>query len=177
MKKSFSVFVLLTTLVITNGFSQKKGESIELFDKELSNFDLWNGVPHTTVKGLPEGTYQSDKVTQGTPLGLNNDLKNVFTTFEEDGETIIKITGEVYGCLTTKAVYENYHLSVMFKWGEKKWAPRLEDRRDSGILYHCYGEHGRFCVYSDESEPPIPVQSGPLVEVFFLDDLNVIQRY
>jgi 5-methylcytosine-specific restriction endonuclease McrBC GTP-binding regulatory subunit McrB len=32
-------------------------------------------------------------------------------------------------------------------------------------------------VYSDESEPPIPVQSGPLVEVFFLDDLNVIQRY
>jgi hypothetical protein len=32
-------------------------------------------------------------------------------------------------------------------------------------------------VYSDESEPPIPVQSGPLGEVFFLDDLNVIQRY
>lgn len=32
----------------------------------------------------------------------------------------------------------------MFKWGERKWAPRLSAKRDSGILYHCYGKHGRF---------------------------------
>ena len=32
----------------------------------------------------------------------------------------------------------------MFKWGDQKWAPRLKALRDSGILYHCYGGHGRF---------------------------------
>ena len=30
------------------------------------------------------------------------------------------------------------------RWGEKKWPPRLERRRDSGVLYHCYGDHGSF---------------------------------
>jgi len=63
---------------------------------------------------------------------------------EEDGEPVLKITGEIYGGLTTLEEYENYHLSVHFKWGDKKWEPRLKVKRDSGILYHCYGEHGSF---------------------------------
>ncbi|MDP4878460.1 MAG: DUF1080 domain-containing protein, partial [Opitutales bacterium] len=33
---------------------------------------------------------------------------------------------------------------VQVKWGDKKWEPRLNDLRDSGILYHCHGEHGAF---------------------------------
>ncbi|TYA75020.1 DUF1080 domain-containing protein [Seonamhaeicola marinus] len=124
-----------------NTYAQK---SFKLFDETLSHFEKWNGVPHTTIQGLPEGTYQSDNVHAGTPLGLNNDIKNVFTMITEDGELVLKITGEIYGGLTTKASYENYHLSVYFKWGDKKWPPRLNVKRDSGILYHCYGDHGRF---------------------------------
>ncbi|TGV00477.1 3-keto-disaccharide hydrolase [Flavivirga rizhaonensis] len=144
MKKTY--FYALTLLLLFPSFisAQKKGKTIKLFDTNLSHFEKWNGVPHTTVEGLPIGTYQSDNVHNGTPLGLNNDIKNVFSVITENGEPVLKITGEIYGGLTTKSSYGNYHLSVMFKWGDKKWAPRLKALRDSGILYHCYGEHGRF---------------------------------
>jgi len=58
---------------------------------------------------------------------------------------VLCITGEIYGGLTTLQESENYHLSaVQFKWGEKKWAPRENDKRDSGLLVHCVGEHGAF---------------------------------
>ncbi|GAA4233580.1 DUF1080 domain-containing protein [Postechiella marina] len=144
MKKPLFSTLVLSLLCISLSFAQKKGKTITLFDSELSNFEKWIGVPHETVEGLPAGTYQSANVHAGTPLGLNNDIKNVFSTIEENGEVVLKITGEIYGGLTTKASYQNYHLSVYFKWGEKKWAPRLNILRDNGILYHAYGAHGRF---------------------------------
>ncbi|MEP1487443.1 MAG: DUF1080 domain-containing protein [Algibacter sp.] len=144
MKKTH-VHVLTLLLLVTSALNaQKKGKTIELLDADLSHFEKWIGIPHTTVKGLAEGTFQTDKVTKGTPLGLNNDLKNVFTTTTEDGETILNISGEIYGCISTKESYSNYHLSVMFKWGDKKWEPRLDALRDTGILYHAHGEHGSF---------------------------------
>lgn len=139
---SHKLLIFTALLLSLNTYAQKK--TVKLFNTSLSHFEKWNGVPHTTVKGLPEGTYQSNNVHAGTPLGLNNDLKNVFSVITKNGKPILKITGEIYGALTTKASYKNYHLSVMFKWGDKKWAPRLDVIKDSGILYHCYGEHGRF---------------------------------
>lgn len=131
-------FLLLSSLTIT----AQEWES--LLDSELSQFEIWMGVPHATVEGLPEGTYQSDNVHKGTPMGLNADIKNVFQMIELDGEPVLHISGEIYGGLTTLKEYENYHLSVQMKWGDKKWEPRLEALRDNGILYHCYGEHGAF---------------------------------
>lgn len=137
-------FAFLITFFSLHSFAQNNSKSIDLLDVELSHFDIWIGIPHSSVKDLPEGTYQADNVYKGEPLGLNNDIKNVFTVFVENNEPVLKITGEIYGCLTTKEEFENYHLSTMFKWGDKKWEPRLDELRDSGILYHCYGEHGRF---------------------------------
>lgn len=113
-------------------------------DKDLSKFEKWIGVPHSTVEGLPEGTYQSDNVMKGEPLGLQPTLKDIFTVIEQDGESVLRVSGEIYAGLTTLDEYENYHLSADFKWGDKKWEPRLDLKRDSGILYHCYGPHGRF---------------------------------
>ena len=121
-----------------------QGKWEHLLDMELSNFEVWMGIPHETVEDLPEGTYQSNNVHKGTPMGLDADVKNVFSVVEEDGELILKVTGEIYGGLTTLEEFENYHMSIQVRWGEKKWAPRLNALRDSGILYHCYGEHGSF---------------------------------
>lgn len=115
-----------------------------LLDAKLSQWETFIGVPHTTVTGLPEGTYQSDNVNKGTPMGLGNDPKKIFTTYQKDGETILHVTGEIYGAITTFEEFENYHLSMKMRWGDKKWEPRLEQKRDSGILYHCTGEHGAF---------------------------------
>ncbi|MFY0713513.1 DUF1080 domain-containing protein [Seonamhaeicola sp. NFXS20] len=138
------IIILLFAINGITSYSQKLNKPIELFDKELSHFDIWLSIPHSTVTGLPEGTYQSDKMNSGAPIGLNNNLKNVFSIIEENGEPVLKITGEIFGCISSKESFKNYHLSVLFKWGDKKWEPRLDKKRDSGILYHCYGEHGRF---------------------------------
>lgn len=63
------------------------------------------------------------------------DPKGVFKV--EDG--VIHISGEEFGCLVTGAEYENYRLVVEFKWGERRWPPRENAKRDSGILVHCVG--------------------------------------
>lgn len=145
MKKIIFAFTLLLFLFNCKSQQiQKNNKSTVLLDTSLSNFEIWTGVAHSSVKNLPEGTYQSDNVRAGTPIGLNNDIKNVFSVINENGTSVLKITGEIYGGLTTKAIYSNYYFSAMFKWGEKKWAPRLDTKRDTGILYHCYGNHGRF---------------------------------
>lgn len=70
--------------------------------------------------------------------GKNQDAKKVFTV--ADG--MIRVSGEVYGCFTTEKEYDNYHLVVEFKWGEKTFPPREKATRDSGILLHCVGEDG-----------------------------------
>lgn len=112
-------------------------EKTILLDKELSRFEIWLGRPELSVEGLP--------ITENpkAPIGLSN-IKNIFSVIEEGGEPVLKITGEIFGGLTTKQSFSNYYFSTKFKWGDKKWEPRLELKRDSGILYHCYGEHGAF---------------------------------
>jgi hypothetical protein len=68
----------------------------------------------------------------------HDDPSKVFTV--RDG--MIAISGEEFGGLTTKDEYQNYHLIAEWKWGERTWAPRKQNTRDSGILLHCVGEDG-----------------------------------
>jgi hypothetical protein len=63
------------------------------------------------------------------------DPKGVFKV--EDG--VIHISGQEFGCLTTDKEFENYRVKLEFKWGKKKWPPRENAVRDSGILLHCVG--------------------------------------
>jgi hypothetical protein len=70
--------------------------------------------------------------------GKNNDPDKVFTV--NDG--MIRVSGQVFGAFITEKEYENYHLIVEFKWGEKTWPPREKAARDSGILLHCVGADG-----------------------------------
>jgi hypothetical protein len=72
--------------------------------------------------------------------GKNNDPRKVFTV--EDG--MIHISGEEWGCITTEKEYENYTLTVEFKWGEKTWAPRADRARDCGVLIHSRGADGGY---------------------------------
>jgi len=77
MKKTL---VLSVIALVSMAKIQAQSTTINLLDANLTNFNTYIGVPHTTVVGLPEDTYQSDNVRKGTPLGLNNDPKNIFTT-------------------------------------------------------------------------------------------------
>lgn len=133
---------LVALIGLAHGQSSK--ETIDLLDDDLSHWNIWMGIPHKTtrVPGFPQS--KSEDCTKGTPLGFNNDPLRVFSVIREKGQPVLKITGQIFGGLTTKKEFENYHLTLQFKWGEEKWEPRLQKRRDSGLLLHCVGPHGAF---------------------------------
>jgi Domain of Unknown Function (DUF1080) len=79
------------------------------------------------------------------PIGSDRDPLKVFTVVSNvDGRPAIRISGEVFGELRTKATFKDYHLRLQFKWGEKKWPPRAgpQTARDSGLLYHVHADPG-----------------------------------
>ena len=102
-----------------------------------------SACPHKSVH-VPGGpSSDSEDGISGQPVGLGDPL-NIFSVRMTNGEPVLHITGEVYGGLTTIEEFESYHLSLQFRWGEKKWPPRLNKKRDSGLLFHCVGKHGAF---------------------------------
>jgi hypothetical protein len=130
-----------------------------MLDPQLSQWEKWLGPVHRDfeVPGYVRGkTAKEDPV-----LGLNNDPLKVFTTRQEDGETVLHITGQVFGALTTLASYENFHLKTEQRWGEKRWVPRADKIRDNGILIFCVGEHGAQGKYWMRSQE-LQVQEGDI---------------
>ncbi|MEM8528762.1 MAG: DUF1080 domain-containing protein [Bacteroidota bacterium] len=124
----------------------------ELIDADLSQWDNYLGFQHQPgYDGTPPKNEQGELIA---PIGLNNPDYHVFTTFQEENHTIIRNSGEYYGCLITKKEYENYHFQLKYKWGDKKWAYRKDLLKDSGILYHSIGpmavEYWRAWMLSQE---------------------------
>lgn len=134
---------------------------VDLLDKDLTHWDVWTAVPHASIKTLPDG------YIKGSAIGLSDPYGVYSTERDTDGNLIMRVSGEVYGGLTSKTVYENYHLSLEFKWGEKKWAPRLDKKRDSGILYHATGEHGEMWKVWKKSVE-LQIMEGDMGDLFLL---------
>ena len=76
-------------------------------------------------------------------MGLSDPL-NIFSIGERNGEPVMNISGEGYAGLSSQEDFRDYHLSLEYKWGEKKYPPRENQKRDSGVLVHCTGDHGAF---------------------------------
>jgi hypothetical protein len=93
-----------------------------LFNSE--NLDGWETYIGTPLTGF------EDNHAQATP-------DKVFQVVDVDGEKLIHISGEVNGSLATVDTFANYHLELVFKWGEQVYTSR-----NSGLLYHSFGEFG-----------------------------------
>jgi hypothetical protein len=94
---------------------------VPLFNgKDLSGWETSLGVP----------------VGGKDPVGVGRDPDGVFSVVRVDGGPAIRISGDGLGGLTTLKEYGNYHLRLEFKWGEKRFPPRQNEPRDSGLLYH-----------------------------------------
>jgi hypothetical protein len=109
-----------------------------LLDKDLSKFDVYLSYPGTVIGSVVAGTAPKDL----RPVGLNRDEKHVFSTIEQDGHLVLRISGEIYGAAATKQEFDNFHFRAKLKWGERKWEPRLTEPKDSGVLYYSVGEFG-----------------------------------
>lgn len=128
MKSSFvaCAVIVFTLFVFLPGFGQalpsptnwQRGTLIPLFSGK--NLDAW----YTFIQGR----------------GRNQDPLKVFRV--EDG--LLHISGEEWGCITTKNPYDNFILKVNFRWTGATYGNRKTKARDSGILIHSQGEDGGY---------------------------------
>lgn len=129
----FNKTLVAVVLGCAAAFSCQKKERppITLFNgKELSGWDTYLGPAFDTLTG---------KFDSLSAKGLNNDPDKVFSVVDQDGEPALRISGNGFGGIATKDEFENYHLTLQFKWGSQKFHNRKDKARDSGILYHAVG--------------------------------------
>ena len=121
MRKISRVFLLLLLTVSLFSCQEQPGWQSLFNGQNLDNWDKYIGTP---LKG------KDSLFKLATP-------ENVFTVVDVNGEKLIRIAGTVNGSLATKASYENYHLKLVFRWGDSVYATR-----NSGLLYHSFGDFG-----------------------------------
>lgn len=125
------VFIFSVLFILVTCSPPAKENWEVLFDgSSLDGWDSYLGAPR-----------MKDDTTVYQPIGLNTDT-SVFKIVNLDGESVLRVSGEIWGGISTKREFENYHLQLQFKWGTLRWYPKENDRRDSGLLYHGVGEHG-----------------------------------
>ncbi len=91
------------------------GEPIALFDgKDMSQ---WNTYLRDHGDKDPNGTFT---VTDG----------------------LLRISGQDWGGLSTKAEFSNYKVEVEYTWGGKVWPGRDKNARDCGLIMHATGKEG-----------------------------------
>ena len=134
------IIIVLTAFVLCS--SKKEAPNwTNLLDKDLSRWDNYLSFRHQIGYNGQEPKDDNGNIIP--PIGLNKPGYDVFSVVEENNEPVLKISGEIYGCVVTKEEYSNFHLSLKIKWGEKKWDPRKKLLKDSGILYYSIGPFGK----------------------------------
>jgi len=142
MKKFVCVllFAVATVCVVAQTNTTEKNSWVSLLDKDLSKWETYLSYRHKDgYNGKVPVNEQGDTVL---PVGYNKNVSNVFSMLEENGQPVLKVSGEIYGCVFTKEAYENYHLKLKVKWGNKKWEPRKDKLLDAGVIYHSQGPAG-----------------------------------
>lgn len=119
MKKLTFLFITLSTIMF---FTSCEKPWQPLFNGE--NLDNWDKHLGTPLTGYED-------------LALTATPENVFSVVEENGEKLIRISGVVNGSLATRDTFQNYHLQLVFKWGDK-----IFSSQNSGLLYHSFGDFG-----------------------------------
>ena len=134
MKKPASIIAILAALALLCAASPSKNSG---------------SIPEAVQNHPERGTFTAlDKNSKPTPLYNGRDLEGWYTFHHtygknDDRENSIKsengmlhFCGQDMGYLCTEKSFGNYYFKAVFRWGEKKFPPRLDRARDSGILYH-----------------------------------------
>ncbi len=161
-------FAVIIAVYLLSGFTAtaQKGWTQLFNGKDLTGWDTWLRPPD--MVGYVDSTHSES-------IGLNKDPLHIFTI----NNGILRITGEVWGAITSKKSYSNYHLRFETKWGDLKYYPKDTALRDAGLLFHCTGpldfafkawmksvefqiEESNIGDYYDVSggKPEIPVSEG-----------------
>jgi hypothetical protein len=117
MKLSITFPVSCLLLIAFTSF-HSKNTPIKLLDKNLSQWEMYQSYRHNEMYNgqIPKDANGKDI----QPIGYNKNEGNVFSVKEENGNPVLRISGEIYGCLFTKQEFENYDLKLKVKWGVLK---------------------------------------------------------
>lgn len=111
------------------------GMAYALFNgQDLNDWDGWLGYED------PSLTY-ADSGKQ--PIGLWG-KGSAFQVVRHDGQPALRIDGRIWGALVHRKEIGNYHLSLEYKFTGKRYAPRLDQPENNGLLYHSGGPLGAF---------------------------------
>jgi len=121
MKNLFKLSFLLISILFFASCETEKPWQPVFNGENLDNWDKYLGTPLAGFDSLAEAAT----------------VDKVFSIVETDGEKLIHISGEVNGSLATQDTFTNFHLMLVFKWGEQVYTSR-----NSGLLYHSFGEFG-----------------------------------
>ena len=88
------------------------------------NFDGWTAA------------YASKPVDARPPSALFTVENNMIHTYASDAAG----TELSFAILETDKGYQDYRISLEYKWGQKKFGPRLNLLRDAGLLYHKHAD-------------------------------------
>lgn len=131
--KKINIIICVLLLFSFKALPQEKEKWVKLFNgKDFSGWDTYLG---------PELDSSGNRISK-IPVGLNKDPMKVFTVIEQNGENVIRISGENWGGISTQKEFMNYHLQLQFKWGQQTWGKKIGLKKDSGLLYHAVGEQG-----------------------------------
>ena len=142
MRTSFPLLVVSLCLLFPGRLTAQTADDWRPLcnGRDLDGWETGLGPPRTTIPGLDLPIDAKGRYTK--PIGRNVDPTGVYSVGEEDGAPAIRISGQIFGALTSLEGFENYHLRLQVKWGTRKWPPREDRPRDSGLLYHCTGAQG-----------------------------------
>ena len=115
-----SVLCLLVFLIVVFTSCEKPWQPL-YNGQNIDNWDKFLGKPLNGFDSIAQ-LASTDKV---------------FSVVAENGEKYIRISGEINGSLATRDTFSNYHLQLVFKWGDE-----IYTKQNSGLLYHSFGEFG-----------------------------------
>jgi len=121
MKNLLFLLIISTTLFLVDSCNTEPAWQSLYNGQDIDNWDKYLGTPLDGYDSLAEIA----------------SVEKVFSIVDLEGENLIRISGEINGSLATRDTFANYHLQLIFKWGEDVYT-----RRNSGLLYHSFGEFG-----------------------------------
>lgn len=132
MKHRYRELFILVALIAYTG--------AEIYAQSAQQILKAKGIKRHKTTSLLNGKNFDGWYTFLHDQGRDRDPDHVFSL----DKGVLRITGAEYGSLTTQQEYENYELTLEYKWGTATHAPRVNAARDNGVFIHSTGRDGAY---------------------------------
>ncbi|RXP62719.1 DUF1080 domain-containing protein [Lutibacter sp. HS1-25] len=134
--RSLKKIIFVFLIIVTSSCKDKVETAINVSNDLTEDIIDFKGIPLFNGENLDTWYLV---VKDSSFSGEKEDLFAI-----EDGTIHVYPTQEhnsiqTYAGLMTNKVYSNYKLTLQYKWGVKKFAPRDNFVRDAGVIFHQFG--------------------------------------